>query len=78
MSCHPDTLEVIHIDEKLRTLTFECARKMHDAWNKRHIPKGSKKPRCKKCSLVDICLPELEQRPKVSDYLKRNLYEETS
>ena len=70
--------EVIHIDEQLRALTFECARKMHDAWSRRYFPKANKKPRCKKCSLVDICLPELEQRPSVSDYLKRNLYEETS
>jgi CRISPR-associated exonuclease Cas4 len=70
--------EVIHIDEQLRALTFECARKMHDAWSRRYLPKANKKPRCKKCSLVDICLPELEQRPSVSDYLKRNLYEETT
>lgn len=70
--------EVVHINKQLRELTYECARKMHDAWNKRHVPKGNKKPRCKKCSLIDICLPELEQRSKVSDYLKRNLYEETS
>ena len=66
------------MDEQLRALTFECARKMHDAWSRRYLPKAIKKPRCKKCSLVDICLPELEQRPSVSDYLKRNLYEETA
>ena len=76
--CETRRREVVHINEQLRELTYECARKMHDAWNKRHIPKGNKKPRCKKCSLVDMCLPELEQRSKVSDYLKRNLYEETS
>ena len=70
--------EEIHIDEKLRALTFECANKMHNAWNRFYLPKANKKTQCKKCSLVNICLPELEQRPKVSDYLKRNLYEETS
>ena len=70
--------EVVHVDEELRTLTIECAEKMHAAYNKRSIPKSHKKPCCKRCSLVDICLPELEQRSKVSDYLKRNLYEETT
>lgn len=70
--------EVIHINEQLRKLTFECASAMHDSWNRRYISKAKKTARCNKCSLVDICLPLLEQQSKVSDYLKRNLYEETS
>ena len=70
--------EVIHINEQLRKLTFECASAMHDSWNRRDIAKAKKTARCKKCSLVDICLPQLEQQSKVSDYLKLNLYEETS
>ena len=70
--------EVVHIDEELRRLTIECAEKMHIAYNKHSIPKSHKKLCCNRCSLVDICLPELEQRYRVSDYLKRNLYEETT
>lgn len=70
--------EVVHINGELRKLTFECASAMHDSWNRQYIAKAKKTARCNKCSLVDICLPQLEQQSNVSDYLKRNLYEETS
>lgn len=70
--------EIIHINEQLRKLTFECASAMHYYWNRQNLAKARKTARCKKCSLIDICLPHLEQQSNVSDYLKRYLYEETS
>lgn len=68
----------VYIDERLRKTTIECAKLMHETYNSRIIPKPFKTPQCKKCSLLNICLPTIEQRPKVSDYLRRNLYEETT
>jgi CRISPR-associated exonuclease Cas4 len=70
--------EVITIDEKLRNLTSRCAEQMHDLFDKGVTPKAELKPHCKRCSLFDLCMPELSNRAKVKTYLKENLYEETS
>lgn len=70
--------EIIDIDDELRQLTTECAKKMHDAWSKHYIPKGYYSSSCKNCSLVDICMPKLEGCSSVSEYLNLNLYEETT
>ena len=69
--------ELIHIGEDLRNLTMSCAHQMHEIYVNRSIPPPIYKAHCKRCSLKDICLPELENSPKVSSYLKINLYEET-
>lgn len=70
--------ELIHINESLRTLTVECAEKMHRVFSSGVIPKAVKGKYCRSCSLVDICMPNTENCPKVSSYLKKCLYEETA
>lgn len=70
--------ELIHINEELRSLTVECAENMHRIFSSGVIPKAVKGKHCRSCSLVDICMPNLEKCPKVSSYLKKCLYEETA
>ncbi len=67
--------EVIAVTEELRNLTRECAGQMHEMFRNGIIPKANRRPRCRSCSISNICLPEINDRPKVSSYLKNNLYE---
>ena len=66
--------EVISINRTLREQTIECAREMHRAFQTEIIPKAEKGRHCRNCSLVDICMPDIENCSKVSTYLKKNLY----
>lgn len=70
--------EVISINQTLREQTIECAREMHRVFQTGIIPKAEKGIHCRNCSLVDICMPDIENCSKVSTYLKKNLYEETA
>lgn len=70
--------EVISIDQSLRILTIKCAEEMHRIFSTGIIPKADKGKHCRSCSLVDVCMPDMEKCPKVSSYLKKCLYEETA
>ncbi len=70
--------EVVPITEELRALTQQKADEMHRLFRSGIVPKAEHKPHCKKCSLYDICLPQLAQSRSVTNYLKRELYEETT
>lgn len=70
--------EVVPIDTDLRILTQRCSDEMHDFFKSGLIPKAEKKHGCANCSLLDVCLPELNSRPQVNHYLKKYLYEETA
>lgn len=43
---------------------------MHDYWKKRYTPKVKPSAKCKKCSLENICLPNMLTKPSASAYLK--------
>lgn len=70
--------EAITINDDLRELTCKLANEMHCIYQKGDMPKAIMKSHCKSCSLVDICLPQLNKCLPVSDYLKNNLYEEVT
>ena len=70
--------ESVSIDFDLRNQTQQCADEMHKVFNSGVIPKAEKKHSCTNCSLFDVCIPEMESRPKVNYYLKKQLYEETA
>ncbi|MCI1902486.1 MAG: CRISPR-associated protein Cas4 [Enterococcaceae bacterium] len=60
--------------EKRRKLA-ESVGEMHDYFARRFTPKVKPSPKCKKCSLQEICLPTLAVKQKVSTYLSRKLAE---
>lgn len=68
----------IEINESLRNAVKECARKMHEVLSSGLIPPVKQGKHCKKCSLMDICLPQMSECTKVSYYLNKYLYEETT
>lgn len=70
--------EHILIDDSLRSLTVKCANEMHRVFNLGVVPKSDKRKHCKSCSLVNLCMPNMGDHSKVSAYLKRRLYEETT
>ena len=70
--------ETIVFDDVLREQTVEAARQMHKIFSMGLLPRAEKKTHCANCSLTDICLPQTTRCKSAKDYLKNNLYEETS
>lgn len=70
--------EVVSIDEDLRNITFRLATEMHKLYALRQLPSAVKAAHCRNCSLADVCMPNLSKCNSVKNYLKNNLYEETS
>jgi len=48
-------------------------KQMHLLFSKGLTPLPVFKPHCKSCSLFDICLPQMANNQKVTDYLKWEL-----
>lgn len=67
--------EDVVFDVMLRTETEEAAIKIHELIESGITPKAEYSAKCKKCSLVDLCLPKLSQ--KVSNYLAKAVEEES-
>lgn len=65
--------DVIPITEKLRAMTKKIADEMHVIYSSGQSPKAEKKTQCRSCSLVDLCLPEINKCPSVKCYLQNNL-----
>lgn len=70
--------EEIEISECLRDTVYECTNEMHKIFNEESIPPIAYNKKCKKCSLIDICMPQSDKCTKVKYYLNKSLYEETS
>lgn len=68
-------LEVL-FDEELRKKVLDCFEKMHRLFEKNHTPKVKTTKACKACSLSEVCLPKLNKKLSVADYLERSLNEE--
>lgn len=70
--------EVVEFTEELRDEVMQLAKSMHEVFESQQLPKAHKQPHCKSCSLKDVCLPKASEKQLASDYLKVNLYEETT
>ena len=62
------------IDEKLRELTHNCSKQMHEYMRNGITPPAYKTKACNSCSLKQTCNPEMFDRQTVNQYLKNNLY----
>lgn len=70
--------EVIEITDELRDETRKTFREMHHYIQRGYTPKVKPDKRCRKCSLVDLCLPELEKTISVQKFIENNLREESA
>ncbi len=68
----------VEITDELRNKVRAYAKSMHELFLIGKTPSATKQPFCRSCSLKDICMPDSAYKGSASDYLKRNLYEETT
>lgn len=62
-------LDVV-IDDELRKLTAETARRLHELIRSGKTPPPLYDDRCEQCSLLDVCMPRVMRRNrKVADYI---------
>ena len=64
--------KVIFTDE-LRTQVKDMLKEMHEYYKRGYTPKVKTTPKCKSCSLKDICLPKLCKNISVAAYYSKNL-----
>ena len=69
--------EEVLIADALRKMTKQYADEMHRIYKSGTVPKAEKCRKCYNCSLLGICLPDTKNKLLVTNYLKKNLYEET-
>jgi CRISPR-associated exonuclease Cas4 len=50
----------VELTGNLREFVFKMAEEMHSYFERGYTPKAKLKKACKSCSLIDICLPELD------------------
>lgn len=67
--------EYIEISETLRNQVISTSELMHHLMEEGKTPTAIRKQSCKRCSLLELCLPELSEK-KVSNYLKKIFDEE--
>lgn len=70
--------EVVVIDSELREKVVSSTKQMHDLFKSGTIPPPVKKSSCGRCSLLNICLPEIGKLSSVASYIKNMLDEETT
>ena len=63
-------------DEALRRITEEAARRVHQLVAEGVTPPARPTRACKRCSLADLCLPEMTDRRNATRYLRDMLREE--
>ena len=70
--------EEIEITEDLRSQARLYASEMHRVFESGALPLACATAKCRRCSLSNICMPNLLKSSSVSNYLKNYLYEETT
>ncbi|HUP47807.1 MAG TPA: CRISPR-associated protein Cas4 [Thermoanaerobaculia bacterium] len=61
--------EEVQLDERLRLATEEAAARFHEIVAGGLTPMAYRAPKCKSCSLLEICMPPRRRRASVSRYL---------
>lgn len=65
--------KTVHITNKLKQNVQSMVEEMHLYYSRRHTPRVKTGKHCLRCSLRNICMPELLEREKVSTYMNRML-----
>lgn len=68
--------DYVDITDDLRNRLITMVSEMHKYYDRHYTPKGIQTEKCKSCSLVDICLPNLFiLKQSVKDYIKKHIEE---
>lgn len=67
--------EIVEFSDELRENVESATEAMHDMFSRRYTPKAKKGKYCLSCSLKDLCLPKLCEKPEnaVRKYLEDNI-----
>lgn len=68
----------IELTEELRARVRQTAAEMHEVFRRGHTPKVRTSPKCRSCSLRDICIPKLCQKTSAISYLENALGDDAS
>lgn len=68
--------ERVEFDASLRSQVIEKVADMHRLYARRHTPKVKPNAACRVCSLFDICVPKLQQRQSVKEYIAARIGED--
>ena len=60
---------------ELREKTIKIAQEMAEYFDRKYTPKIKKTKACNNCSLKDICMPELEEKYSVKNYINAYINE---
>lgn len=64
----------VTFDQELRRLTEETSRRLHELIASRRTPRAIREPKCDRCSLLTLCLPEaMAPRHSARGYVARAL-----
>lgn len=63
----------VEFNDKLRKLTLSCVEDIFKIYNDKIIPKAYFTPKCKKCSVLDYCMPKVNQS---SSFYMKNIVAE--
>lgn len=63
----------VEFTEALRNEARNTAREMHDLFQKGYTPKVKPAKKCKACSLENLCLPNLQKKMDVREYIRQNI-----
>lgn len=61
----------ILFDTKLRKITTDTAKKLHDLLDSNRTPPPEYAKKCESCSFISQCLPKIAGKKKVANYLKK-------
>lgn len=67
--------ETLEISADKRQILKDALAEMHQYWQKKYTPKVKRSAKCENCSIKDKCLPELDKRQTVNEYIQRMLRE---
>ena len=65
--------EEVRIDNEIRTSLEEILGEMWSYYNRHYTPKVRRSTACKSCSLNNYCMPELERRDSVHNYIRNHI-----
>jgi len=62
--------EYVDLNEELRDEVSRLFIEMHDNFNRHYTPRVKVTKSCKRCSLIELCLPSILKKRSVSQYLE--------
>ena len=63
----------VNFDETLRKKVMDSFLEMHEYFSRGYTPKSKPRKGCAKCSLKDICLPEMTKIRSVKTYISESV-----